>query len=535
MENASRYKIVCRICLWLFCALCVVSCSQEETTGWDEEVDVVVRLTSPGVMVESRGVADDPKNEQGNWTTEELLADGSRLYRVTLLVVDNDNRLVGFQDWNDNELRTEVSTEIRGLKSNTTYRIIAVANYSAYTYSGNKSWSGLSNFPNLTGLTLGKDISSTIAALNNYTLTDANSDRVAAKQPQPLSVVHEFTTSSSGTTEVDAELLRTYARIRIEITNRSKDFDLEVKGLRFGSTSSAFGRNNESLLPVGDEDIRVAEGNLSVTSGDAIVPFAPLNISRLVNGNESSAVAFDGYVYECKNENGLNYALDLKYPLPEQTYTVYVKGNSVGNGITTQKYYMIECGNGYYLSVQNHQLVAVPIDASETTFTSANAIWYITKDGNNYYFQSAENTSSYIKLSSSKVELSQEYTSMLLSNDRKLYKTFTEYNYWGGSQNVSYYLSVSNGAVSVLKDNSTTQFTFYSVNIESRKDNISERTVTVPLQTIVDGVSRTTNIIRRNDFFNVSLSVNYNKITEGLELEYAVQPWGTGGGNVEFN
>ena len=86
-----------------------------------------------------------------------------------------------------------------------------------------------------------------------------------------------------------------------------------------------------------------------------------------------------------------------------------------------------------------------------------------------------------------------------------------------------------------MKDNSTTQFTFYSVTEESRKDNISERTVTVPLQTIADGVSRTTSIIRRNDFFNVSLSVNYNKITEGLELEYAVQNWGTGGGNVEFN
>ena len=534
MENTSRYKIVCRICLWLFCALCVVSCSQDETTAWDEEVDVVVRLSSPGVMVESRGVADDPKNENSTWTTEELLADGSRLYRVTLLVVDNNNRLVGFQDWNDNELRTEVSTEIKGLKSNTAYRIIAVANYSAYTYSGNKSWAGLSNFPNLTNLTLGTNVSSTITALNNYTLTDANSDRVAAKQPQPLSVVQEFTTSSGGTTEVDAELLRTYARIRIAITNRSKDFDLEVKGLRFGSASSAFGQNTESLLPVSDENIRVAEGNLSVTSGDAIVKFASLSIPCLEDGNESSEVAFDGYIYECKNENGLNYALDLKYPLPEKTYSVYVKGNSVGSGITTQKYYMIECGNGYYLSVQNHQLVAVPIDASETTFTSANAIWYITKDGNNYYFQSAENTSSYIKLSSSKVELSTK-SSMLLSNDRKLYNTFTEYNYWGGSQNVSYYLSVSNGAVSAVKDNSTTQFTFYSVNIESRKDNISERTVTVPLQTIADGVSRTTSIIRRNDFFNVSLSVNYNKITEGLELEYAVQNWGTGGGNVEFN
>lgn len=517
MENTSRYKIVCRICLWLFCALCVVSCSQEETTGWDEEVDVVVRLTSPGVMVESRGVADDPKNEQGNWTTEELLADGSRLYRVTLLVVDNDNRLVAFQDWNDDNFKaslpTEVSTKFRELKSNTTYRIIAIANYSAY-----KSWAGLSNFPNLTGLTLGKDISSTITALNNYTLTDVNSDRVAAKQPQPLSVVQEFTTLSSGTIEVNAELLRTYARIRIEITNRSKDFDLDVKGLGFGSASSAFGQNSESLLPVSDENIRDADGNLSVTSGDAIVPFAPFEIPSLVGENGSSEVAFDGYIYECKNENGLNYALDLKYP-SVGTYSVYEKGNSttLASGL-----FMIGCGNNYYLGVENHQLVAIPIEASETTLTSANAIWYVTKEGDKYYFQSAENTSSYIKLSNNKVELSTK-SSILLSNNRLYNK----------SGNTSYYLYVSNGAISVSTSSRTaTTFTFYSITAKEIP-NVNERTVTIPLQTIVNGVSRPTNIIHRNDFFNVSVSVNYNK-TSG-ELEYQVQDWTSVEGDVEFN
>lgn len=524
MKNASRNKIVGRICLWLFCALCVMSC-KKETADWDEDVSVIVRLSSPGVIVDSRGVGDDPKNENSTWTTEELVVDGSRLYRVTLLVVDNDNRLVGFQDWNDDafkaSLPTEVSTEIKGLKSNTAYRIIAVANYSAY----GESWAGLSDFPDLTNLTLGTNVSSTITALNDYTLTDANSDRVAAKKPQPLSVVHQFTTSSSGTTEVDAELLRTYARIRISITNRSEDFDLVVEGLGFGSTSSAFGQNTESLLPVDDEDIQDAEGNLSVTSADAIVPFASFEIPNLVGESENSKVAFDSYVYECKNTDGLNYVLDLKYPLPG-TYSVYKKGNSdaLASGL-----FMIGCGNGYYLAVENHELVAIPIDASETIFTSANAIWNVTIEGNNYYIQSAENTSSYIKLSNNKVELSTR-SSMLLSNNR-LYNTFTEGTWWGGSSNVSYYLYVSNGTISVSKDNSTT-FTFYSVSLKEY-DNVSERTVTIPLQTLVDGVSSPTSIIRRNDFFNVLVSVNYNKIIG--ELEYEVQDWTSVEGDIEFN
>ncbi len=513
------------ICLWLFCAFCVVSCRQE-FTGLDDEVAVMLRLSSPGVKVDSRGVGDDPKNEEGTWSTDELLADGSCLYRVTLLVVDNNNRLVGYQDWDGDDFKallpTEVSTEIKGLKANTTYRMIAVANYSAY----GESWTGLAGFPDLTGFTLGEDISSTITALNGYTLTDANSDRVVAKlQPQPLSLVQEFTTSSGSTTEVDAELLRTYARIRISITNRSEDFDLVVEGLGFGSTSSAFGQNSESLLPVADADIRNADGNLSVTSTDAIIPFALLNIPCMVGENGTSKVAFDGYIYECKNANGLNYALDLEYP-SVGTYSVYKKGNatSLASGL-----FMIGCGNGYYLGVKNHQLVAIPIDASETTFTSANAIWNVTKKNNNYYFQSAENTSSYIKLSSNAVELSTE-SSMLLSNNQ-LYNVFKESSFWGVS-NVSYYLYVSNdGAVSVSKDNKTT-FTFYSVTVEEM-ENVNERTVTIPLQNIVDGVSSPTSIIRRNDFFNVLVSVNYNK-TIG-QLEYQVQNWTTVDGNIEFN
>ena len=119
---------------------------------------------------------------------------------------------------------------------------------------------------------------------------------------------------------------------------------------------------------------------------------------------------------------------------------------------------------------------------------------------------------------------------MLLSNNQ-LYNVFKESSLWGVS-NVSYYLYVSNdGAVSVSKDNKTT-FTFYSVTVEEM-ENVNERTVTIPLQNIVDGVSSPTSIIRRNDFYNVLVSVNYNK-TIG-QLEYQVQNWTTVDGNIEFN
>ena len=526
MKNASRYGLICRIFLWLVCVLCVVACRQEGTTSLNEGVVATIRLNSPGVMVDSRGVGDDPKNANGSWTTEELLVDGSRLYRVTLLVVDGNNKLVGMKDWNNLNLSTSVSAEFKGLKSNTTYRMIAVANYSAY----GSSWGGLRNFPNLADLKVGDNISQTIADLNNYTVSDGNdddnsndNDNVAVRKPQPLSLVKQFTTSSSNTIEVDGELLRTYARIRISITNRNEDLPLKVGGLKFGSNSSAFGRNNESLLSVDDEDILDAVGNLKETSGDAIIPFSSSRFSAI--GEGGLEVAFDGYIYECKNENGFNYSLDLGYDLPDIPYQVYVKGNET-NSIVSGSFYMIGCGDNYYLSVENNQLVAVPIAASETTLSSANAIWKITQSGSNYVLQSVENTR-YISLTKNSVELTTSSAQMLLSNDRKFYNNFTEN--W---RQVKYYLYVNNGTVSVSKDNSTT-LKFYSVDVENRTDsNVSEGNITIPLQTVVDGVTRPTSIIRRNDFFNILVSVRYSKLTGGLD--YAVQNWTSIDGGITF-
>lgn len=523
MKNVSRNRLLCKIYLWLFCTLCVSSCSQE-SLGVDKDVTVTVRLNSPGVSVEARGVSDDPKNENGSWSTAELLADGSRLYRVTLLVVDGNNKLVGIKDWNDdikNSLPIEVSAEFRGLRSNTTYRIIAVANYSAY---GN-SWGGLRNFPDLANLTVGNNVSATIEALENYTLTDEDNDNVAAKQPQPLSLVKQFTTSTSSLIEVDAELLRAYARIRIVVTNRSEDMPLKVDDLKFGSSSSAFGRNNESLLPVSDGDILDAEGNLVETSEDAITGFSPLDIQPLGNENGNSEIVFDGYIYECKNADGFKYSLDLEYDLPDIPYQAYVKVGET-NSITSGSYYMIGCGDNYYLSVENNQLVAVPIAASETTFRVANAIWKITQNGSNYTLQSVESTR-YISLSKSNIELTTTSAQMLLSNDRKFYNNFTE-----NRRQVKYYLYVNNGTVSVSKDNSTT-LKFYSVDVENRTDsNVSEGNITIPLQTVVDGVTRPTSIIRRNDFFNILVSVRYSKLTG--DLDYAVQNWTSIDGGITF-
>ena len=509
MENTSLSKILFSIYLCLICALCVTSCQQEESPGFGQEVTVEVLLSSPRVMVEARGIGDDPKNEKGNWSTEELLADGSCLKRVTLLIVDGSDRLAGIQDFNYNNaasLPTQVTATFNEMKANAAYRLIAVAN-----------WTHLTGFPDLSNLSIGTSVASTITALNNYTLTDTDCV-VSTSQPQPLSLVQEFTTSAGETTSITGELLRTYARIRIAITNDSEDYSLNVKGLGFGSESSKFGVGYTHVMPVAN--IPASDNNLLAASTDAIVPFnfseeSPLTIEK----SGVSKVAFDAYIYECKNEEGLNYSLNLEYLLPPTYKDIYIKGDGQ-NSPTTSGRYMIGYNDNYYLGVNGNSLVGV----KDPSLTSTKAIWDIQKNNSGLIIKSVDN-SQYIKISN-KVELSST-NSQVLFNNGKLYNNYKSYY-----STTSYYLYGEGTAISAQTNKSTT-FTFYPISLETVVDNNINKTFTIPLQSIVNGTPVAINTINRNDFFNVLVSVSYDMING--ELKYKVEDWRTGGGDVTFN
>ena len=122
MYNYGRYMYGWLVALFLF----VTSCREGEPIS-ENEVTLSVRLGSVALQVDSRAAEED-------------LIEGNCMNRVTMLIIDGSNKLAGIQDWNDlaATLPTEVSTTIQGLKPNTVYRMIAVANYES-----------LSNFPNL--------------------------------------------------------------------------------------------------------------------------------------------------------------------------------------------------------------------------------------------------------------------------------------------------------------------------------------------------------------------------------------------------
>ena len=49
------------------------------------------------IEVQTKSISADPLNSGGTWTEWEKFVDGSLLYNLTLLVVDSDNRLVGYR------------------------------------------------------------------------------------------------------------------------------------------------------------------------------------------------------------------------------------------------------------------------------------------------------------------------------------------------------------------------------------------------------------------------------------------------------
>ena len=495
----------------------ITSC-QQEGLGETDKVSLVVNLGSPKVIVNSRATGDDD------------LVDGNRFYRVTLLIVDANQRLVAMKDWTDIQttLPTSVTTTFKNLQPSTTYRMIVVANYSAYG-----SWNGLSDFPGLSNLTVGSDISTTLTALNNYVLPSAGADYVVAKNPQPLSLVQEFTTPAGGGLELSGELMRTYARLRIEISNRSENYSLSVNSLKFGSNTSKFGYQTEPLMMVGDNQIPVSDGKLNEASSDAITPFVALEVPALHDEAGNMKVAFDGYLYECKNTAGFEYSINVAYPISSTTTkTVYQKGTGTTQPYQTG-YYMIGYGNNnYYLTANGDAVIGTQVANNITQLDETQygqVIWYIEKTSTGYYytFKSILNNK-FVELYASGLRLSSNASSWGFDYNKP-------WAYYNNGRNYAY-LYANNSKVSSSNYNNATEFTFYPLTPQTAQGTTSgytDKNFNIPLQTIVDGVAEQTHIIRRNDFIDVLVTVSYNENTG--KIDFHVEDWSKKEGNVEFN
>lgn len=535
-------------CLWtavllLWCTLVTLaSCNEERNSLEAETATLHFTLGVPEeITAGTRGVSDDPRNETASWTDWERLVDGRYLYRVTLLLVDRNNTLVGYKDWDD-ELSystsiTKVEASFGYLTPGATYTIYALANYSPITANDGgtttRSYDGLNGFPTIEGLEVGSNVAALLASLQNYSL-DAGTDLVAPQQPQALTLVKEVTfPSGGGIYEVEGELIRTYARLRIEVANRSDRYDLKVNGLTFGNGTSKFGYQTEPLFMVTDNQIPVANGNLDAASTDAVTPFSPLEVPRMnTTGGvmQNAEVIYDGYMHECRNTAGFEYTLDLGYDVEKTvTKTVYRKGAGGTSPQTGTGLYLIGYGsNNYFLTAGESEVVGTQITATELDETQyKQSIWEVYRNGSTITIKSVLN-GNYINIpasNNSSVTLGNSSNLSLNTGYGRIYRSY------------SYYIYMNNNKATVRTSSSyRTNFTFYPLTAEEQKitESISSKEFTVPMQTLIDGVAQTTSIIRRNDFINVLVTVSYNE--NAGTMDFHVQDWiGNKGGEIEFD
>ena len=353
-------------------SLLMPSCTQDEVVkGGDEALpaSLTFTLSTEGLKVDSRSF-DDPSSDPATWTPMERVIDGGEFYHVTLFLVNSKNTLVAYRDIYNSDVNGDgnvvkspdidsnngfwtgyavgmnetVGTQIKSTFQYDSpkhgiieklvqgeYTLIAVANYSAYqdeSYAQFQKYGGLNNgtsfyglitqikdqFNATTGLAdfhhghTGGGTGSPISAFFNYKL-DAGADFICPKQPQPLTLVKKITLHP-GNNVITGNLKRTYARIRINLSNNS-DKKLFNDGLSFNAN---FAKQSTYLLedPTKPNFVYSAPGSKgapTVDSQDAIIPYKASTLD-----GKTSQVLFDAYILESKQEAAnYNYTLNVAY------------------------------------------------------------------------------------------------------------------------------------------------------------------------------------------------------------------------------
>lgn len=393
-----KYLAICLSGLLLFTDCDVIETSSPEGKG--STADLRFSVNVPLIEVDTRTIASDPDNVSDEWTDWEKYVDGRMLYRVTIFVVDADDRLVAYRDfyggssdvdassgnengfWEADHVNPDAQTgiavkatfladapmhgDVERLQAGR-YTVMAVANYSPYAADG-VSYAGLGASEDIVngadgdfaGIVDGiladfnEDPANGITDFNadsypeffNYRL-DAGSDMVCSMKPQPLVMIRAVDVQAGVENHLDGELSRTFARIRINVRNNSANL-LSITDLSFeDSFASQHAYLFNDIYAADDVNLHghfdlhaLTKGKIDVTSEDAIV--ANRAKTDLFEGTEETI--FDAYILEGQIGTSL-YAY---------TFTATYKGTmEPGTGTNNIMLSDIRTVCGYYLFIRN--------------------------------------------------------------------------------------------------------------------------------------------------------------------------------------
>lgn len=590
----SIFAFIRNICLAAVLTIGFVACQNDDSglspsdTGSSEPASLTFTLSLPKATVSTRaGYADVDANweDAAGWSLNDKLIDGRTFYRVTVFLIDSEDRLVGFRDiYKGNAHLCEHNGFLNGAGNvdptldyadkvrvsflydtpkhgeieklhRGKYRLMAVANYSKYEDLTSNLAVGYQN--NLTAFAVLVNAIKTNfinnKGIENFNATnyagffnaqlDAGDDRICPNnQPQPLTLVTDVNLQP-GENQVEGELVRTYSRIRIEVENnachQSENLELTVNGLTF---SSNFAQRHAYLFSDPTNEARnydgMGRGAMNLASSDAIVPFsAPVTIAELNTADASvdnDKVIFDAYILESKDEtNDYTYTLGLKYANCKKTVTTY-KTNSTPisdyKNLTNNGYYLIKRNNTNEYLAAGINSVTVETSPSVPTPPNEKMIWQLEQYNweNRYYYIKTAGATSYYMLNPST-------SSITLGATKGSYFTFSNSNdkiRMQSSGTDNRYITIDYGAkgsawnTDKKADNNPRLFYFYEITKEivTAVPSKNEEIVLKTIDPETAQVSKVTNI-KRNDFVNVLVTVSYTPTSNNGYFTFEALPW----------
>lgn len=521
------------------------ACQRYEDIYSEQAATISIKVSIPDIELETKNVSSSP-SDPSSWTAWERAVDGRYLYRVTAFLIQGD-RLVASKDLELTGEPTSAKVEFEGNFTHGTYRIMAVANYSAHQAddgeNGVQTYEGLTDFStivnNLIGQTNVADFTTDYEeSFLKYQI--ASNGGICPKVPQVLSMVKDIELHP-GENIIEGELIRTYSRIRITIENHS-DEDLKLSSLSF---DNIFAQKKAYLFP--ENGYIQDKTALDFDSEDALTPFTATSENPLTIPGKGTATIFDAYILESQKESGeeYNYLLGLGYD-GAGDFTL---------GSTSEIRRQDDVSSGYYLiynTSSSRYLMAGTNSVSSGTMSgltegmkiSEEFVWCFDKRGlvsDNYYYyigtaqaMSTGQTAYYMNSpSNTNVTLTSEKNGSFYIGETYSYSYYYRVYYLTLRGSGGRYLRVEDDDTVSGRNgvNISTYFILYPVVPPSASSSVQE----IQLQTIDNrtGQAVEVNEIKRNDFINTVITVKYNKNKGHFQFE--VKDWSTGGGNVEFN
>lgn len=498
----------------LYSVLMLCGCSEHEYNegGLMSETSLTISFKSADVRMETRGIED--LDDNGTVSELEEIVDGRRMYRLAVFLV-RDGAVVESAVLEEGDARmangnTEATVSFDNLDYSKPYQLYAVANYGDY---GTQASGHLSSVTDVTG--------------SMQVASSATSALCPKATPYPLTLKKEIALQP-GMNTVSGELVRTYARVRINIRNQSKA-DLQITDLSFAN------RFTQSTAPLFEEG-GTANAKPTVTSSDAVTPFVKdMMIPGMGEGNSvTESTIFDAYMLE-SNGGQYQYTLGLKYGggVTETVYEVdnnYITspGSVVDGGL-----YVIYSPNTSRCLYDNGSNNLSSISYTPGTDPNHNCVWrFIKVSGNNYRIESMGRSGYYIRSSAVKNN-AVPMTSTPGNND---YFTLSQSNSYMHMRSTSgnYYLAVNNNGPVGASSGNSRRFRLYRVNATTVNSDVS-RQATIPVTTVdkQTGESVPMQSIRRNDFVNIVVNVSYNE--KSGEIEFEVSDWDEVEGDITFD